>query len=53
MVARLAAAAWIFGPLTFIAATVGAVSLLIWRQRRSPAAHAIADLRRLLERPPT
>jgi hypothetical protein len=31
---------------------VGAVSLLVWRQRRSPAAIAIADLRRLLEGPP-
>ena len=48
----LAAAAWVFGPLPFIAATLGAVSLLLWRQRRSPAAHAIADLRRLLEKPP-
>ena len=50
----LAAAAWLFGPIPFIAATVGAVSLLVWRQRRSPAAVAIADLRRLLEgrRPP-
>jgi uncharacterized membrane protein len=45
----LAAAAWLFGPITFIAATVGAVSLLIWRQRRSSAALAIADLRKLLE----
>ncbi|MBS0332396.1 MAG: DUF599 family protein [Proteobacteria bacterium] len=48
----LAAAAWLFGPLTFLAATAGAVGLLIWRQRRSPAAHAIADLRRLLEATP-
>ncbi|HEY3949478.1 DUF599 family protein [Phenylobacterium sp.] len=45
----LAAAAWLFGPVTFLAATAGAVSLLIWRQRRSSAAGAIADLRRLLE----
>ncbi len=48
----LAAAAWLFGPWTFMAATIGAVTLLFWRQRRSPAAHAIADLRRLLERTP-
>ena len=48
----LAAAAWLFGPWTFIAATLGAVGLLIWRQRRSPAARAIADLRALLERTP-
>src|SRR5207302_92976 len=30
----LAAAAWLFGPWTFIAATLGAVALLLWRQRR-------------------
>ncbi len=48
----LAAAAWVFGPITFIIATIGAVSLLIWRQRRSQAAYAIADLRKLLEREP-
>ncbi len=48
----LAAAAWLFGPIPFMAATVGAVSLLIWRQRRSPAAHAIAELRRLIETQP-
>ncbi|THD64644.1 DUF599 family protein [Phenylobacterium sp.] len=48
----LAAAAWLFGPLAFIAATLGAVGLLVWRQRRSPAAYAIADLRRLLEATP-
>jgi uncharacterized membrane protein len=45
----LAAAAWLFGPVTFLAATLVAVGLLVWRQRRSPAALAIADLRRLLE----
>ena len=45
----LAAAAWLFGPIPFIAATLGAVGLLFWRQRRSPAAYAIADLRRLIE----
>jgi uncharacterized membrane protein len=51
----LAAAAWLFGPIPFIVATLGAVSLLVWRQRRSPAAYAIADLRRLIETysPPT
>ncbi|HEY0437651.1 MAG TPA: DUF599 family protein [Phenylobacterium sp.] len=48
----LAAAAWLFGPWTFIAATLGAVVLLLWRQRRSPAAMAIADLRALIERTP-
>jgi uncharacterized membrane protein len=45
----LAAAAWLVGPIAFMAATLGAVSLLIWRQRRSGSAQAIADLRRLLE----
>ncbi|HEV7385202.1 MAG TPA: DUF599 family protein, partial [Phenylobacterium sp.] len=51
----LAAAAWLFGPIPFIVATLGAVSLLVWRQRRSPAAYAIADLRKLIESysPPT
>lgn len=46
----LAAAAWLFGAPAFMAATAGAVSLLLWRQRRSPTAKAVADLRRLLER---
>ncbi len=45
----LAAAAWLFGPLAFAAATLGAVGLLVWRQRRSPAARAIADLRRAID----
>ena len=48
----LAAAAWLFGPIAFMATTVGAVSLLTWRQRRSPAAAAIAELRQLLDAPP-
>jgi uncharacterized membrane protein len=48
----LAAAAWLFGPWTFMAATLGAVCLLLWRQRRSPSARAIAELRALLERTP-
>ena len=48
----LAAAAWLFGPWTFIAATVGAMGLLLWRQRRSPAARAVAELRALIERTP-
>jgi len=46
----LAAAAWLFGPIAFMAATVGAVALLIWRQRWSAAALAIQDVRRLVER---
>ena len=28
---------------------IGAVSLLVWRQRRSPAARAIADLRKAID----
>jgi len=46
----LAAAAWLFGAEAFVTATVGAVALLLWRQRRSPTAKAVADLRKLLER---
>jgi uncharacterized membrane protein len=50
----LAAAAWLFGPIAFAAATLGAVSLLFWRQRHSPAAAAIHDFRRMIEaRSPT
>jgi uncharacterized membrane protein len=52
----LAAGAWVFGPWAFMVATLGAVSILFWRQRRSRAAYAIGDLRKLLEsrdfRPP-
>lgn len=44
----LAAATWLFGAPVFIAATLGAVALLVWRQRRSPAAGAIRKLRDLL-----
>ena len=46
----LAAAAWLFGPWAFMGATVGAVAILLARQRASPAATAIADFRRVLER---
>ncbi len=45
----LAAAAWLFGPIAFMAATLGAVTLLLWRQRRSPHPRAISDLRKVLE----
>ena len=44
----LAAAAWLFGPISFLVVTLGAVSLLMWRQRHSKAAAAIRDLRALL-----
>ena len=45
----LAATTWLFGPIPFMFATVGAVALLLWRQMDSPAAHAIGELRRALE----
>jgi len=45
----LAAAAWLFGPWAFMGATLGAMGLLFWRQRNSPAALAIHDFRQLLE----
>lgn len=45
----LAAAAWLFGPAAFVAATAGALTLLVWRQRASSAAHAIHDFRKMLE----
>ncbi len=45
----LAAAAWLFGPVAFVIATLGAMTLLIWRQRHSPSARAIRDLRKQLE----
>jgi uncharacterized membrane protein len=48
----LAAASWLFGPWAFMAATIGAVALMFWRQSRSPTAKAVADLRALLERKP-
>lgn len=45
----LAAAAWLFGPWAFLAATIGVVGLLFWRQRASSTAIAVRDLRKLLE----
>ena len=45
----LAAAAWLFGAWAFVAATLGAVALLVWRQRSSPSAAAIRELRGMLE----
>ena len=46
----LAAAGWLFGPVAFMVLTALALALLATRQRRSPAANAIAEVRRLLER---
>lgn len=45
----LAAAAWLFGPRSFVTATLGALTLLFWRQRSSTAATSIHDLRQMLE----
>lgn len=45
----LAAAAWLFGPISLIVASLGATALLIWRQKRSSAAAALRDLRRLID----
>jgi uncharacterized membrane protein len=46
----LAAAAWLFGASAFIAATLAAVTILVLRQRRSPAARAVGEIRRMLEK---
>lgn len=46
----LAAAAWLFGPAAFITTTLAALTLLFTRQRKSPAARAVGDLRRMLEK---
>jgi uncharacterized membrane protein len=48
----LAAAAWLLGPVAFAVATGGAMTLLLWRQRRSPASAAVRKVRHILERQP-
>lgn len=48
----LAGAAWLLGPYAFIAATLGALALLLWRQRRSRASAAVRKVRQILERQP-
>ncbi len=48
----LAAASWVFGATAFIIATLGAVAVLVWRQRASAAALAIAEIREVLEHTP-
>uniref|UniRef100_B0SXX3 DUF599 domain-containing protein n=1 Tax=Caulobacter sp. (strain K31) TaxID=366602 RepID=B0SXX3_CAUSK len=48
----LAAAAWLLGPIAFAFATGGAMALLLWRQRRSPASTAVRKVREILERQP-
>lgn len=45
----LAAAAWLFGPLSLALASIAAVVLLGWRQSRSQAAQGLRRLRELLE----
>jgi uncharacterized membrane protein len=51
----LAAAAWLLGPAAMIAAVLGAVSLLYWRQVSSSSAKGVRRMRQLLEQvqPPT
>ncbi len=46
----LAAAAWLFGPGWLAIGVTAAFCLLVWRQAGSPAARAIRNARRLLER---
>jgi len=48
----LAGAAWLMGPYAFLIATLGALLLLVWRQRRSRAASAVRKVRQILERQP-
>jgi uncharacterized membrane protein len=48
----LAAAVWLLGPIPFVVATLGAMALLLWRQRRSPASIAVRKVRQILERQP-
>jgi len=45
----LAGAAWMLGPWVFMTATIGAMGLLFWRQRRSRAAGGIRAIRALLD----
>lgn len=47
----LAAAAWMFGSLWLFLAVTMVTGLLLWRQSASPAARAVRDARRLLQRP--
>lgn len=44
----LASAAWLFGPTALLLATVGAVSLLAWRQSRSGAADGVRKVWQLV-----
>jgi uncharacterized membrane protein len=40
------------GPIAFAVATGGAMVLLVWRQRRSPASAAVRRIRAILEAQP-
>jgi len=44
----LASAAWLFGPTALLLATIGAVSLLAWRQSRSGAADGVRKVWQLV-----
>ena len=46
----LAAAAWLFGPMWLAIGVSAAFALLVYRQAASPAARAIRQARRILER---
>lgn len=48
----LAGAAWLLGPAPFAAASLTAVTLLVWRQSRSKAALGVRRVRELLEESP-
>lgn len=45
----LAAGAWLFSPYSAIAATIGAVALLLNRQLNSPASQAVARIKKVLD----
>ncbi|MFT4955104.1 MAG: putative membrane protein [Brevundimonas sp.] len=45
----LAATAWLFGPLWLALGAAAAFSLLLWRQKGSPAARAISRAREMLD----
>ncbi|MGZ3305866.1 MAG: DUF599 domain-containing protein [Asticcacaulis sp.] len=48
----LAAAAWLFGPVSLVVASIGAIALLAWRQSRSQASRGLRQLRELIESRP-
>lgn len=44
----LACTAWLAGPAAFIAATLGALGLLVWRQSHASAAKGVAQIHQIL-----